>query len=186
MSKIVIAINNNFIRETYKEVFGREGFETICTNNGKEALEIIRTKNPDIAIIDTALSEVKGLDLLEVLDQEKITTKIPVMVFAQFERREEKTKAMELNARDFITATEETPLEVIARVKIVLGGQKSYRVAIKESLYNAKELLGALGYPENGKCAECGKPLVLHLINDLSKGRDYFKASFICLNCYKK
>lgn len=186
MSKILIAINNDFIRETYKEVFINQGLEVFITNKGNEVLELAKNKTPDIIILDIALAEIKGLELLETLKKENITKKIPVIVFAQFERKEEKLKAIELNAKDFITATDVTPAELIAKVKIILGGQKSYRVAIKENLQNAKELLKDLGYNTDNKCPKCGKPLVLYLIKDLSKGPDYFKASFVCLNCYQK
>lgn len=183
MKKILIAIKNEFIKEAYSEVFQKENFQVFKTGNGKEALGLANKEKPDIILADIALSELDGFGLLEELKKNVSTQKIPVIIYAQFERKEDKIKAMELEAKDFITAADVTPSETIRRVKITLGGQKSYRIAIQDNVYNAKELIKDLNQNGNSKCPKCGSALVLYLIRDLSRGENYYKVSLICSKC---
>ncbi len=72
MRKILIAVNNEFIRETYSEVFKAENFEVFRARDGKEALDLVKKEKPDIIIADIALSEMGGFELLEELGAEII------------------------------------------------------------------------------------------------------------------
>jgi two-component system cell cycle response regulator DivK len=181
--KILIAIDNDFMRETYAEVFMDKDFGALKAKNGKEALDLAKKEKPDIILADVTLSEIDGFELLKSLKKEDSTKKIPVIIFAQFEREKDRRKAIELEAKDFVTAAKVTPLDMVGRAKIALGEQKSYRIAIQKNFYNAKELISDFGYSYDLKCPECGSDLVLYLIRDLSKGENYFKASFICPEC---
>ncbi|MCX6759596.1 MAG: response regulator [Candidatus Nealsonbacteria bacterium] len=177
-------MKNDFMRKTYFEVFQAEGFQAFKTNNGKEVLDLAKKETPNIILLDVALSEMDGFRALEALKKDTSTQKIPVIMYAQLEKKEDRAKAIELEARDFITAAEVTPLEAINRIKIILGEQRSYRVAInKNDGYDIKEFIEDLIGNKVAKCPKCGSDLILHLIKDLSKGPDYFKVSFICPKC---
>jgi len=185
MKKILIAIENDFTRGTYEEVFKEENFEVFATKKGKEALELARREKPDIVIADVGLSEINGLELLESFKKETATERIPVIIFDQIEKEKSKQKAIDLEAKDFIAAATVTPTEVVRKVKIALGEQRSYRISILKNLYDAKELISDLGYTYDFKCPECGSDLVLYLIRDLSRGEKYFIISVICPVCNK-
>lgn len=185
MKKILIAVDNDFIRETYAEIFKEENFEIFKTKTGKEALSLAKEKKPDIILADVTLSEIGGLKLLEDLKGDSSTNEIPVIIFAPIEKQKDRIKAMELEAKDFISAASVTPAEVIRRVKIALGEQKSYRISMSKNLADARQLITDLGYTHDFKCPECGSDLVLNLIRDLSKGEKYFILSVICPECKK-
>lgn len=185
MKKIIIAIDNDFVRETYSEVFKEEDFEVFSTKNGEETVRLAKDELPDVVIADVALSGMGGFKVIEALKKEASTKSIPVIIFAQVEKKKDRMKAIELEAKDFIVGVTVSPLETIRRVKITLGEQKSYRIFPQKNLYNAKELITDLGYTYDFKCSECGNDLVFHLIRDLSKGEKYFILSVICSNCGK-
>ena len=185
MEKILIAIDNDFIRETYTEVFKTENFETITTKDGKEAFRLVKEEEPDIIIADIGLSKIGGFELLKSLKKEDLSKNIPIIIFVQIEKKEDRMKAMELEARDFISAAQVTSAEVVRRVKIALGKQKSYQISLQKNLYNAKELITDLGYTYDFKCPECGRDLVLYLMRDLTRGEKYFIVSIICPECNK-
>jgi len=183
--KVLIAIDNDFIRETYLEVFKTENFEVLETKKGKEALVLSKEEKPDIVLADIGLSEMGGFELLKTLKEETSTEKIPVIIFAQFEKKDDRGKAMELEAKDFIAAASVSPAEVIRKVKIALGEQRSYRISMLKDLHDARELITDLGYSDDFKCPKCGSDLLLCLIRDLSKGEKYFILSVICPECNK-
>jgi len=183
MKKILIAIDNDFIREAYSEVFKKEEFTVLETKKGKKALDLAKKEKPDVALLDILLSEIGGFELLEVFKKENSTKKIPVVIFTQLEKRQDRQKAMELEAKDFVTAASISPTEIIRRVKIVLGEQKSYRLKVSKDTNAIKELMKDLDYRPDLSCSKCGANLELCLIRDLSKGRSHFIVSFVCPNC---
>lgn len=185
MKKIIIAIDNDFTRETYGKVFVGENFEVLKTKQGEKALALAKKEKPDIIIADIALSELGGFELLKTFKQDLLTKQIPVIIFAQFEKKQDRMKAMEFEAKDFIDAAQTTPAEAVRKVKIALGEQKSYRVSLQKNLYNAKELITDLGYTYDFKCPDCGGDFVFHLIRDLTRGEKYFILSVICPECNK-
>jgi len=185
MKKILIAIKNNFTLEIYSEVFKEKDFEVFSARDGKEALDLVKEEKPNIILADVDLSEIGGFELLETLRKDPTTQKIPVIIFTQIEKKLNRAKAIELEAKDFITATEDTPLEIIRRVKIALGEQKSYRISILKDLHDSRELITDLGCSDNFKCPKCGSDLLLYLIRDLSKGEKHFILSIVCSKCNK-
>jgi len=189
MRKIIIAIQDEFTQRLYFRLFREEKFKVLEAKNGKEALDLAKKEVPDIILADVFLPKDGGLGLLKSLKKEVITQRISVVIFAQTEKKEDRSKAMELGAKDFIVGILTPPPEVVLRIRTVLEEQKTYRLLIcKENLDKVdkiKELAEDLGYSSTLKCLHCGSPLCLFLIRDLTKGKNYFKVSFICPKCFK-
>ncbi len=184
MKKILLAIHDDFARKSYAELLKGEHFLVFETNDGQKAFDLAIKETPDIIVIDLFLSTIGGLQLMEMLQQNLLTKKIPVIFFSQIERETEKEKAMDLGAKDFIIGSITSPREVVAKIKIHLGFQKAYHFSITdENLSVAKEIKTDLGYFPYLECPRCGSKFELFLIRDLSKGKDYFKLSFSCPNC---
>lgn len=183
MKKILIAISDDFLLRTYSKLLSEANFQVLEVRNGKEALDLAKKEIPDIILADVFLSEMGGLELAEVLKRENLTKKIPVIIFAKSEREEDRIKAMELGVKDFIVGATTPPPEVILRIKVHLGSQKTYQLLLQDTISSARELAEDLGYSPTLTCSRCGYSLALFLIRDLSKGRNYFKVSFICPKC---
>ncbi len=179
MKKIIIGIKNDFLRKAYYEVFENAGFNILETNSGKQVLEWVESEKPDIIFADIALDEINGYEVLEKIKD------IPVMIFVSAERKDEREKAIDLNAKDFISMDRNSPNEILSRTRIALGEQKTYKLSLKEEFYGVKEMLKDFGYP-GLSCQSCGADMVLNLIKDLSVGKNYYKASFYCPKCFKK
>ncbi len=180
---IAIGIANDFIRQTYAEVFQQEGYNVLAEKDGEKLFDSAQEILPEVIIADVNLEKIGGLDFLKKAKQNPQLRVIPIIIFTEIERADCREKAIELEARDFFVGTRITPLEVLRRIKIILGEQKSYMVAIQKNLYDAKELITDLGYSYDFKCPKCGSDLVIHLIRDLSKGENSFLLSVICPRC---
>ena len=167
MKKILIAISGDFLRDTYKEVFRAEGFEVFAVKNGDEAYDLIKREKVDLILIEAET----GFELLE----KKID--IPVIILDQYENKETRKKAIELEARDFIAFSSASPNEIVRRIKIILGEQKSYRIG-----RDTARLYQDMGHDGELKCPKCGSDLELNLIRDLSAGNSHFVVSFVCPN----
>ncbi len=194
MEKALIVIASDFIRDMYQESFVAEGFEVVTTDNGTSALQLAKEELPSVILCDVAilppassrhngLAELGGFELLKALREEEKTTRIPVVIYSRMGSEEHREKAIQLEARDFIVGTSESPQQVAVRVKSYLGEQKAYMIHFIQDA-QVQELAKDLGYDENIKCSTCGSGRVLYLLRDLSRGeKNNFRLSFICPRC---
>ncbi len=185
--KILIAIKNEFIKNTYLEVLTKAGFlvkELEGLDLEKDVLDKMEKEKIDLLLLD---AELGGLDILNSLRSSEIgKNNLPkIVIFSQIYKEEYKNQAIELEAKDYVAATNITPAELVRRVKILLGEQRSYLISINKTSYDAKDLIVDLGYDYNFKCPVCGSDMVLYLIRDLSKGEKNFIVSAICPVCKK-
>lgn len=180
--KILIVIKDDNEREIYSSNFREHEIDVIESSSQEEALNLAKKKQPNIIIISLSSSEIDAFKLLENLKKNNDTQKIPVIILSPLENEDNRKKAIQLEARDFIISTKVSPRDFVFRIKSVLGEEKTYQISIKEEAGDIMELNKDLGFKGIFKCQKCNTLLQLYLIRDLSKGGDYFKISFVCPN----
>jgi signal transduction histidine kinase len=98
--------------------------------NGKKALKIVKEKEFDAIITDIRMPEMTGLELLERLQADEKTKKIPVVILTGLEDRTLKRKALDLGAVDLLNKPVNKE-DLVARINNVLR-IKHYRDLILE------------------------------------------------------
>lgn len=93
-----------------------EGHQVIEASNGMEALEAIRTKLPDIVLLDVMMPELDGFETLRMLRE---FSEIPVIMLTAKGEENDKVYGLELGADDYMTKPF-GPRELSARIKAVL------------------------------------------------------------------
>lgn len=76
--RILVAEDDPTVLGLYCEVLSQEGYEVETATNGREALEKMRTKRPDLAILDLKMPVMDGLEVLRQLYRESNPTPIVV------------------------------------------------------------------------------------------------------------
>lgn len=180
--KILIVIKDDIEREIYTSNFKEHGIEVIGSSSQEEVLSLAKNNQPNIIILSLSSPELDAFKLLEDLKKDSATQKIPVIILSPLENENNRKKAIQLEARDFIVSTKVSPRDLVFRVKSVLGEEKTYQISIKEERGDIMELNKDLGFKGIFKCQKCNTLLQLYLIRDLSKGGNYFKVSFVCPN----
>ena len=56
------------------------GFEVMLANGGHEAIELARSSQPDLVMLDLLMPDVNGFDVVEALSERDSTKSIPIMV----------------------------------------------------------------------------------------------------------
>lgn len=186
MKKIVVGLASKMLGEAYKENLLKSGFEAFYTENGEETFEIIKKENPDLVIADAHLPSIGGFDLLVLLKEEESTKRIPVIIFSQSGIEEERKKALDLMATDFVVGFLHTPRDVVAKVRSYFGEQKRYVIELSPENEALRQLAADLRHDATLKCPSCEKNLSLQLLRDLKAGEKHFIISFVCEHCYKK
>lgn len=58
-----------------------KGHECVSTNDGKKGIEILKNENFDVVLLDLAMPEFSGYDVIDVLEKEKKLEKNKIIVF---------------------------------------------------------------------------------------------------------
>ncbi|MCA9912265.1 MAG: response regulator transcription factor, partial [Anaerolineae bacterium] len=93
-----------------------EGHQVIEAHNGLDALESVRTKLPDIVLLDVMMPELDGFETLRLLRE---FSNIPVIMLTAKGEENDRVYGLELGADDYITKPF-GPRELSSRIKAVL------------------------------------------------------------------
>ena len=120
MIKLLIADDSALVRKLLTGIFAAEGdFDIRIARNGREALELAKSFEPDVVTLDIHMPEMNGLDCLDRIMVE--TPRPVVMVSALTEEGARETlQAMELGAVDFVAKPERAVSLEIDRLRPAL------------------------------------------------------------------
>ncbi len=92
------------------------GFEVLTSADGASALQIARSRQPDLVVLDLGLPTMDGLDVTKALRAE---SSVPIVVLTARDDELDKVLGLELGADDYMTKPF-SPRELVARVRSVL------------------------------------------------------------------
>jgi sigma-B regulation protein RsbU (phosphoserine phosphatase) len=100
--------------------------------DGETALEAAARNPPDLVLLDIVMPGIDGYEVCRRLREAPETTEVPVIFLSSLEEVQNKTRAFEMGANDYLTKPFEM-LEVKARVRSLLKA-KAYSDAAKEQI----------------------------------------------------
>lgn len=97
----------------------KEGYKVLKAENGLEALDVAKEKNPDLVLLDIMMPKMDGLEVCEKMRSDADLKHIPIIFLTA--RGDEKTEVEGLNlgADDYVTKPISTT-KLISRIKAVL------------------------------------------------------------------
>jgi DNA-binding NtrC family response regulator len=102
MSTVLIVDDDQSLRETLADLFVGEGHEVLQAENGEEAIAILHTSAPDLALCDWRMSPLSGLDVLRAFQREGHERSIPIIILTAYGDAESTVQAMQAGAYDFL------------------------------------------------------------------------------------
>lgn len=91
-----------------------EGYKTIVAETGKEAIALFYANNPDIVLLDLGLPDTDGMELIKQIRER---SNAPIIVVSAREEENEKIKALDCGADDFVTKPFHMG-ELLARIRV--------------------------------------------------------------------
>jgi DNA-binding NarL/FixJ family response regulator len=105
--KIVIADDSSLLRDRIKSLLNSINNVSVVgeAENGMEALQLIREKEPDLAILDIRMPEINGIEVLKKIRKLKMKTRVCILTsypYPQYRKR-----CLEAGADYFLSKTED-------------------------------------------------------------------------------
>jgi two-component system alkaline phosphatase synthesis response regulator PhoP len=135
-AKILVVDDELPIVNTVRAYLEREGFAIRTALDGPTALEVARTFQPDLIVLDIMLPGMDGLELLNTLRRE---SDVFVLLLTAKTEETDKIIGLTMGADDYMTKPF-SPRELVARVKAILRRERSVHTPHHESLLNFERL----------------------------------------------
>ena len=95
------------------------GFNVLKAEDGRTALELARTAQPALVVLDLMLPGIPGLEVCKTLKNEPATKLIPIIMLTAKAEEVDRIVGLELGADDYLTKPF-SPRELVLRVKSVI------------------------------------------------------------------
>ncbi len=136
-SIIMLVDDEPVMLEIVQALLEEEGYRRFITvNDSTGALDKLVAHNPDILLLDLDMPQVNGFQILESLRQQDDFIHLPVIILTASENPDNKLKALELGATDFLSKPVD-PSELALRVRNTLTAK-----AYQDHLANYDRLTG--------------------------------------------
>ena len=99
MSRILIVDDEAHVHYSFRRILGRE-MEVLSATNGQEALELVRTRSPDLVIMDVRMPGQDGIDALTRIKE--LDPELPVIIMTAYGTMQTAVEAMKFGAFEYI------------------------------------------------------------------------------------
>lgn len=82
MKNILIIDDEVDIGESLATVLEAEGYLAEAYSNGFKAIESMKTKRPDLVIVDVMMPKPKGVEVVRLIKEDSILRNIPIMMMS--------------------------------------------------------------------------------------------------------
>ena len=111
--KILVVEDEATISRILSTVLTANGYQVLNAENGQQALSMASSHCPDLILLDLGLP---GMDGIEVIRRLREWSGTPILVVSARDQEEEKVRAFDLGADDYITKPFGTS-ELLARIR---------------------------------------------------------------------
>lgn len=120
---ILIAEDEEDLRELYTMTLSSKGYTVLAAENGKQALEWLEKKHKiiNLIILDVVMPEMDGFETLAKIKKDDRFRPIPVIISTNLDNDEDKEETVKLGANEYFVKSQHTPAELAERVKSYVG-----------------------------------------------------------------
>jgi len=93
MAKTVLIVEDNELNmKLFHDLLEAQGYDTLQTKDGREALKMAREHRPDLVLMDIYLPEVSGLEVTKWIKEDDELKSIPVIAVTAFAMKGDEEK----------------------------------------------------------------------------------------------
>jgi DNA-binding response OmpR family regulator len=120
MIDILVVDDEVAIAKMIKFVLENNGYDVRIADDGMVALTEIKTKKPDLVVLDLMLPTMSGFEVLQGIRQDLGIENLPVIVLTCRGQKEDRDRAMKYGATEYLTKPF-SPTSLVNTLKIYTG-----------------------------------------------------------------
>ncbi len=117
---ILLAEDDEFIRDIYNRVFSANGYEVILATNGLEAIKALEKMIPDIILLDVMMPYLNGKEVFKKIKSDNRFSDIPVVFLTNVSAEDNSERELLEQADKYLIKAHFTPKEVVAEIASLL------------------------------------------------------------------
>ena len=114
---ILVIEDSDETRKGYCDILIHEGYNVLETQDGREPLNIMRSQNPNLILLDLLLPEMSGFEVPKKIKADPRIKDIPVIVLSALDGESHIQKILESGAADYIVKLSHSPKEIISKIR---------------------------------------------------------------------
>jgi DNA-binding response OmpR family regulator len=118
-TRVLVVEDDPDIAELVARYLERAGYAVERVSSGRDALDAVRAKAPDLIVLDVMLPHVDGLEVCRLLRANEHTASISIIMLTARAEESERIVGLEMGADDYL-AKPFSPNELVARVRALL------------------------------------------------------------------
>lgn len=121
MAKILFVEDEASLQKTVGEVLEQEGFEVLRALDGETGLQLAKTQNPDLILLDLILPKKDGFQVIKELKEDPATSGLKIIVLTNLGGSSDVERAISLGATNYLVKADYEIEEVVQKIKEFLA-----------------------------------------------------------------
>lgn len=101
--KILIIEDNDLNLKLFRDLLEANGYITVETKEGLDALDLTKRERPDLILMDIQLPEISGLDVTRKIKAEPEVADIPIIAVTAFAMKDDEEKILRAGCEAYIS-----------------------------------------------------------------------------------
>ncbi len=119
MPKVLLVEDDPFLSSLLKNRLKKEQLEVILAKDGEEALNLLKTSQPDLILLDIILPKKSGFEVMVEIrnDPQMQSRELPIIIISNLGQPEDISKGQELGAIEYFVKAKTSIDELIQNIK---------------------------------------------------------------------
>ena len=119
--KIILIVDDDpLFARMYERLLLKEGYVVHVARNGNEGLESMRSKRPDLVLLDLLMPQLNGLEMLKAAKRDPELAALPIIIFTSLSAEKDRKESLAAGAADYFIKESSATKPLLKRIKELL------------------------------------------------------------------
>jgi signal transduction histidine kinase/DNA-binding response OmpR family regulator len=118
---VLVVDDENANREWLTRVLEPAGFNVLSASGGREAIQLAKSRAPDLVLLDLMMPEVTGFDVVEALRSNEATQETPIMILTAMNLTEAEKEHLRGRVSSILTRGSVGASDIVSMLKRVIA-----------------------------------------------------------------
>jgi two-component system phosphate regulon response regulator PhoB len=119
MARILVVEDEPDLQKVLEYNMRQAGYEVLCASHGRDALDLVRGRKPDVVLLDLMLPDIPGTEVCRTIKADPATRATPIIMLTARGEEIDRVVGFELGADDYVVKPFSVR-ELLLRIQAVL------------------------------------------------------------------